>query len=156
MQSLRAQADKKAYQARMKGVLEDAENLTLLQGECARILTEGGRVSGIETTSGARYRCRAVVVATGVYLRSRTFTGPKAVEGGPAGLMAATELTGDLLDKGVRIRRFKTGYAAPGQRPYGGFFPHDRATRRRDCASFFFCEHWARLPPDELLPDLDQ
>lgn len=109
VQSLRAQADKKAYQARMKAVLEDAENLTLLQGECARILTEGGRVSGIETTSGARYRCRAVVVATGVYLRSRTFTGPRAVEGGPAGLMAATELTGDLLDKGIRIRRFKTG-----------------------------------------------
>ena len=109
VQSLRAQADKKAYQARMKAVLEDEENLTLLQGECARILTEGGRVSGIETTSGARYRCRAVVVATGVYLRSRTFTGPRAVEGGPAGLMAATELTGDLLDKGIRIRRFKTG-----------------------------------------------
>ncbi len=112
VQSLRAQADKKAYQARMKGVLENTENLTLLQGECARILMEGGRVSGIETTSGAQYRCRAVVIAAGVYLRSRTFTGPRAVEGGPAGLMAATELTGDLLEKGIAIRRFKTGTPA--------------------------------------------
>ena len=112
VQSLRAQADKKAYQARMKGVLENTENLTLLQGECARILMDGGRVSGIETTSGAQYRCRAVVIAAGVYLRSRTFTGPRAVEGGPAGLMAATELTGDLLEKGIAIRRFKTGTPA--------------------------------------------
>jgi len=112
VQSLRAQADKKAYQARMKGVLENTENLTLLQGECARILMDGGRVSGIETTSGTRYHCRAVVIAAGVYLRSRTFTGPRAVEGGPAGLMAATELTGDLLEKGIAIRRFKTGTPA--------------------------------------------
>ena len=57
-------------------------------------------------------RLIAVVIAAGVYLRSRTFTGPRAVEGGPAGLMAATELTGDLLEKGIAIRRFKTGTPA--------------------------------------------
>jgi len=112
VQSLRAQADKKAYQARMKSVLESQEHLDILQGEVTRILTEHGRVCGVEAVGGMVYPCRAVVLAAGVYLRSRVFTGMHGRDGGPAGLMPATHLTADLLEKGLHLLRFKTGTPA--------------------------------------------
>ena len=110
--SLRAQADKKAYQLRMRRAVDDCENLTLRQAEVRRIVVENGRVTGIETTTGGRVACRAVVACCGVYLNSRIIIGECSWNGGPQGLMAANALTQNLMDLGFKIRRFKTGTPA--------------------------------------------
>ena len=110
--SLRAQADKKAYQLRMRKAVDDCENLTLRQAEVRRIAVEGGRVTGIETTTGGRVACRAVIACCGVYLNSRIIIGECSWNGGPQGLMAANALTRNLMDLGFSIRRFKTGTPA--------------------------------------------
>lgn len=110
--SLRAQADKRAYQARMRRTLAGTPNLTLRQAEVARIETRGGAVSGVVTTTGASIGCRAVVVATGVYLRSRIIIGECSWMGGPQGLMNAMSLPESLEALGFGLRRFKTGTPA--------------------------------------------
>ena len=110
--SLRAQADKKAYQLRMRRAVDDCENLVLRQAEIRQILVENGRVTGVETTTGSRVDCRAVVVCCGVYLNSRIIIGECSWNGGPQGLMAANALTANLADLGFPIRRFKTGTPA--------------------------------------------
>ena len=110
--SLRAQADKKAYQLRMRKAVDDCENLTLRQAEVRRIVVENGRVRGVETTTGSHVACRAVVACCGVYLNSRIIIGECSWNGGPQGLMAANALTQNLMDLGFDIRRFKTGTPA--------------------------------------------
>ena len=110
--SLRAQADKKAYQLRMRRAIDDCENLHLRQAEVRRILVQGGEVAGIETTTGSTVECRAVVACCGVYLNSRIIIGECSWQGGPQGLMAAGPLTQNLIDLGFSIRRFKTGTPA--------------------------------------------
>ncbi len=110
--SLRAQADKLAYRLRMRRAIDDQENLVLRQGEAARILTENGRVTGLETTTGAVISCRAMVLACGVYLKSRIIIGDCDWQGGPQGLTCATKLTQSLVDLGFSVRRFKTGTPA--------------------------------------------
>ncbi len=110
--SLRAQADKRAYQMRMRRAVDDCPNLTLRQAEVERIEVENGRVTGIVTTTGGHVSCRAVVVACGVYLASRIIIGECSWNGGPQGLMAANALTKNLIDLGFSIRRFKTGTPA--------------------------------------------
>ena len=110
--SLRAQADKKAYQLRMRKAVDECENLDLRQAEVREILTENGHVIGIETTTGARIGCRAAIVCTGVYLKSRIIIGECSWNGGPQGLMAANALTENLIELGFPIRRFKTGTPA--------------------------------------------
>ena len=110
--SLRAQADKKAYQLRMRRAVDDCENLVLRQAEVSRILVENGRVTGVETTTGGKVECRAVVVCCGVYLSSRIIIGECSWNGGPQGLLAANALTQNLADLGFSIRRFKTGTPA--------------------------------------------
>ena len=109
VQSLRAQTDKNAYHREMKRVLEHTENLRIVQGEAARILTENGKVSGVVTNYGGVFSCRAVVVATGVYLNARTITGEVVKESGPNGFAPATLLTQSLMELGYSVRRFKTG-----------------------------------------------
>ena len=110
--SLRAQADKRAYQRRMRKAVDDCANLDLRQAEIRRILVERGRVTGVETTTGGRVACRAVVACCGVYLNSRIIIGECAWNGGPQGLLAANALTRSLMDLGFSIRRFKTGTPA--------------------------------------------
>ena len=110
--SLRAQADKKAYQLRMRRAVDECEKLDLRQAEVRQILTENGRVTGVETTTGARIGCRAVIVCTGVYLKSRIIIGECSWNGGPQGLMAANALTENLIELGFPVRRFKTGTPA--------------------------------------------
>ncbi len=110
--SLRAQADKLAYRLRMRRAIDEQDNLTLRQGEAARILTENGCVTGIETTTGGTILCRALILACGVYLKSRIIIGECAWEGGPQGLTCATSLTQSLQELGFSIRRFKTGTPA--------------------------------------------
>jgi tRNA uridine 5-carboxymethylaminomethyl modification enzyme len=110
--SLRAQADKQAYQNRMRRVLMTTPNLTLRQGEAASIETENGKVTAVTTVTGARIPCRAVVVATGVYLKGSIIIGEHRHDGGPQGLMNASELSGSLAGLGFELRRYKTGTPA--------------------------------------------
>ena len=107
--SLRAQADRRAYQQVMKHTLEKQENLWVKQTEVVEILTENGAVSGVVTHTGARYAVKAAVVATGTYLGGRTIVGEVVRDSGPDGLAAALPLTRCLVDLGLSIRRFKTG-----------------------------------------------
>ncbi len=110
--SLRAQADKLQYRLRMRRAIDEQERLVLRQGEVARVLTENGRVTGIETTTGGVLSCGALVLACGVYLKSRIIIGDCSWQGGPQGLTCATALTQSLADLGFSIRRFKTGTPA--------------------------------------------
>lgn len=110
--SLRAQADKKNYQKRMLHALQTQQNLTLRQGEVCRIREENGHVVSVETTTGAMYPCRAVVVATGVYLKSRCIVGETHTDSGPSGLGNAKHLSDALEALGFALRRFKTGTPA--------------------------------------------
>ena len=110
--SLRAQADKQAYQNRMRRALMTTKNLTVRQGEAASIETENGRVTAVTTVTGARIPCRAVVAATGVYLKGSIIIGEHRHDGGPQGLMNASELSASLRELGFELRRFKTGTPA--------------------------------------------
>lgn len=112
VQSLRAQTDKNAYHREMKRVLEHTENLRIVQAEAAEIKTENGRVTGVKTAYGGIFSCRAVVIAVGVYLNSRTITGEVVKESGPNGFSNATLLTQNLISLGYTVRRFKTGTPA--------------------------------------------
>ncbi len=110
--SLRAQADKRRYHLNMLNTLFDTENLTLRQGEASQIVTRGGVVTGVKTLSGDVISCRACVVCTGVYLKSRIIIGEAEWEAGPQGLMPAGALSQSMMDLGFEIRRFKTGTPA--------------------------------------------
>ena len=107
--SLRAQADRRAYQQVMKHTLELQENLWVKQAEVTDICAEGGRVTAVRTAYGAVYRVRAVVVASGTYLGGRTIVGDVTRPSGPDGLAAALPLTESLKRLGLGLRRFKTG-----------------------------------------------
>ena len=110
--SLRAQIDRRDYSAYMKAVLERTDNLDLRQGEITAIRrTEDGNFL-LTTRLEAQYTARAVVLATGTFLRGRIFVGDVSYEGGPDGMFAATALTDSLLELGVTTRRFKTGTPA--------------------------------------------
>ena len=110
--SLRIQADKRAYHLRMLKTLFAQEHLTVRQGEAAEILTKNGKVSGVRTLTGDTLPCRAAVVCTGVYLKSRIIIGEAEWDAGPQGLMPANYLSKSLLDLGFSLRRFKTGTPA--------------------------------------------
>ncbi len=107
--SLRAQADKVAYHTEMKRTLETTPNLTILQAEISDILVEDGKVVGVKTTLGEEFSARAVVVCTGVYLKSRIIIGSNTENVGPNGFKCANSLTQSLQNLGFEIRRYKTG-----------------------------------------------
>ncbi len=110
--SLRAQADKKRYQAVMKQTLERQNNLHLMQGEVVEIRTKGDRVDGVLLSTGQYYTCRTVIAATGVYLKSRIFIGEFSQNSGPSGLFPANGLSRSLMELGFNLLRFKTGTPA--------------------------------------------
>jgi tRNA uridine 5-carboxymethylaminomethyl modification enzyme len=110
--SLRAQADKASYSRAMRQVLENQKNLELKQMEVVKILTEEGRVTGVQTYSGTVYPCRAVILCTGTYLRARCIYGETSSNTGPNGLQAANYLTDSLKELGIEMYRFKTGTPA--------------------------------------------
>ena len=110
--SLRAQADKNRYKDTMKQTMEQIPNLIIRQGEVTRLLTEEGRVCGVETSSGAMYKAKSVVLAAGTYLKARCLFGETIIESGPNGLKAATELSQSLRENGIQLYRFKTGTPA--------------------------------------------
>ena len=110
--SLRAQADKQAYTKRMRHTLENTKHLTIRQGEVCEILANDGKIEGIKTFSGAVYYCKAVILATGTYLRARCIYGDVSNPTGPNGLQAANHLTESLKNLGIEMYRFKTGTPA--------------------------------------------
>lgn len=107
--SLRAQMDKRRYHERMKSAMEKEAKLTLRQGECIRLYTRNGKIKGILCSDGTKYFCKALVIACGVYLKSRILIGTTAQKSGPAGLLGAYALSKSLNDHGLELRRFKTG-----------------------------------------------
>ena len=110
--SLRAQADKADYSRAMRQVLENQENLDIRQMEVTDILSEDGKVTGVRTYSGAEYRCRAVILCTGTYLKARCIYGDVSTYTGPNGLQSANYLTDSLKSLGIKMYRFKTGTPA--------------------------------------------
>ena len=110
--SLRAQADRKRYHMEMKHTLEKQENLYLKQGEIVDIKVENGKVTAVETSVGAIYGVKAVIVATGTYLKGKIFMGEFSEESGPDGVAAANKLSDALKRIGVELVRFKTGTPA--------------------------------------------
>ena len=110
--SLRAQADKAAYKKRMLNAILSQENLEIRQAEVCDVLTDHGRVCGIKTTTGETIPCRAAVLSTGVYLKSRIIIGEATWQGGPQGLCASLTLSPALERLGFELRRFKTGTPA--------------------------------------------
>lgn len=110
--SLRVQADKKQYHIEMKKMLEDEENLELMQAEVVDILTEDGRATGVLTKTGGVYKAKAVILATGTYLRGRIFLGQVSYESGPDGMHPSIPLSHSLQEKGFKLKRLKTGTPA--------------------------------------------
>ena len=112
VQSLRAQNDKYLYHTLMKKTLENTPLLSVKQCEAVKILTESGKVTGVLTSFGTILECKAVVVATGVYLNGRIVAGEWEKSSGPSGFAPANGLTASLIDLGLKVRRFKTGTPA--------------------------------------------
>ena len=110
--SLRAQADKAWYSRTMRQVLENQENLEIKQDEVVNILVEDQKITGVQTVSGRIYRCKAVILCTGTYLKSRCIYGDVSMNTGPNGLQAANHLTDCLKELGIKMYRFKTGTPA--------------------------------------------
>ena len=110
--ALRAQADKKLYQFTMKETCEKQENLDVKQILIEDIQVDDGKVCGVVVETGEIYRCRAVILATGTYLRGRIIIGETAYDAGPNGQRAAMKLTDSLKRLGIRLMRFKTGTPA--------------------------------------------
>lgn len=125
--SLRAQADKQAYSNRMRKTLEETKNLTVKQGEVAKLLVEDGEIKGVVTYSGATYLSQAVILCTGTYLKARCIYGDVSSNTGPNGLQAANHLTDSLKELGIEILRFKTGTPA---RMDGNTIDYDKMERQ--------------------------
>ena len=105
----RAQCDKKAYQFRLKWVVEQQPNLDVKQAMIDDLGVEGGRVSGVVTKMGVRYDCGAVIVTTGTFLRGLIHIGESKMEAGRAGEPAAYSLSDSLKRLGFELGRLKTG-----------------------------------------------
>lgn len=110
--SLRVQADKRVYHEEIKKVLENQKNLTLYEGEAIKILVEEGKVTGVVIKTGEIFPTRAIILATGTYLKGLILMGEVQYEGGPHGTQSSKELSSSLRDLGIMLRRFKTGTPA--------------------------------------------
>lgn len=110
--SLRAQADRKKYQREMKHTLEKQDNLFIKQAEVVDIKVENGEVCAVETNIGAIYNVKAVILATGTYLKGKIYIGEVNYESGPDGVFPANKLSECLKKLGIDIVRFKTGTPA--------------------------------------------
>lgn len=120
--SLRIQADKYRYHEQVKKVLEEEENLELRQAEVTGLIVEEGRIRGVKT-AGRDFFSRAVILATGTYLRSLCFIGDEVLDSGPSGFYNSKKLSEDLEARGIELRRFKTGTPA---RIHGKFVNRDK------------------------------
>lgn len=108
--SLRAQVDRRRYQMEMKNTLESQDNLYIKQGEVVELLTDDNNcVTGVKTNTDSIYKCSAVILTTGTYLKGKIHIGDINYSGGPDGLFPANRLSGSLSEKGIELLRFKTG-----------------------------------------------
>ena len=114
VQSLRVQIDRKKYHEYMKKVLEETENLYVKQGEIVDILLdkEGKKVESVITNLGAKYNVKAIILATGTYLKGRIYVGDNIIDSGPDGVAASNKLSEIVRNLGINIIRFKTGTPA--------------------------------------------
>jgi len=110
--SLRAQADKHKYHVEMKKTIEKQPGLDMKQGEVTDLIVEDGTVKGVVTRTHARYLAKAVIIATGTFLRGKIFIGDSTFPSGPNGLAPSVELADNLKKHGLKLRRFKTGTPA--------------------------------------------
>lgn len=110
--SLRAQSDKKVYQMTMTKTLENQKNLDVKQLLITELLFEGNKVTGVVTELGEVYRAKAVILATGTYLKGKILIGDCSYAGGPMGQRSAEALSASLRQAGIRLMRFKTGTPA--------------------------------------------
>lgn len=109
VRSLRAQADKAKYHIEMKKTLENTENLEVIQGMVTEIITEGNKAVGVKTKEGVEYRAKAVVIATGTFMRGLIHVGETHFSGGRMGELSSEELPLSLEKLGIKLGRFKTG-----------------------------------------------
>lgn len=110
--AIRAQADKKHYQFRMKEVCENTENLDVKQLMIDELIIEDNEIKGIITENMEQYLCDAAILATGTYLKGQIIIGLHTYSGGPSGQRSAEKLSQSLLDAGIKLMRFKTGTPA--------------------------------------------
>lgn len=110
--SLRAQIDRKKYHREMKRRLEEQPNLQIKQAEITEILTENGAVTGVVTDTGVTYTAKAVIIASGTFLKGKILMGSYSKESGPDGMFPANKLSDSLKNLGITLRRFKTGTPA--------------------------------------------
>ena len=143
--SLRAQADRRKYQERMKHTLELQDHLTVRQGQVTEVRTEHGAVSAVALSTGAVYGARAVVLATGTYLKGRTIIGDCVEDSGPDGMHAAGPLTDSLLKLGLPLRRFKTGTPCRVHRRSIDFDAMERQDGDEDIVPFSFGSDPSRM-----------
>ena len=107
--SLRVQADRVMYHNYMKKVCEEQENLYIKQAEVADVIIENNKTIGLHTSLGAEYEVKAVIIATGTYLKGKIHIGEVSYESGPDSALSSKYLSKSLIDAGITIRRFKTG-----------------------------------------------
>ena len=107
--SLRAQEDRVKYHNYMKNVCENQKNLYVKQAEIAEIITEDNKIVGVRTSLGAEYAVKAVIIATGTYLKGKIHIGEVSYESGPDSALPSKYLSKSLEENGVELRRFKTG-----------------------------------------------
>ena len=112
VQALRAQADKKIYQAAMKFTCENTKNLDVKQLLIEKILVEENKIVGVTCETGETFLSDAVILASGTYLRGRIIIGESIFDGGPNGQRAAINLADSLKNLGIKLMRFKTGTPA--------------------------------------------
>ena len=136
--SLRAQADRRRYQEYMKQTLETQENLYLMQAQIVKVLTQDGKVTGVQTRLGAQYDAKAVIIATGTYLDSTIITGESVEVSGPDGMHAAIGLAENLRELGLPLRRFKTGTPPRVNRRSIDFSKMELQPGEEDCECFSF------------------
>ena len=110
--SLRVQADRTRYHEYMKKAVERCENLDLKQGEVVKILSENGKVTGVQTRIGSEFSAKAIIICSGTYLKGKVFVGESSYESGPDAVSPANLLSESLAELGVTLRRFKTGTPA--------------------------------------------
>ncbi|WP_251614029.1 tRNA uridine-5-carboxymethylaminomethyl(34) synthesis enzyme MnmG [Senimuribacter intestinalis] len=126
--SLRAQADKHRYHTEMKKTIEQQENLHVKQAEIVDLIIEEGKVCGVVTMTHTYYKAKAVVLATGTFLRGKIFIGDSAYASGPNGLAPSIELADNLKKHGMKLRRFKTGTPA---RALASTFDYTKMTEQK-------------------------
>lgn len=109
VQSLRAQADKKAYPRYMQNVLKEQENLDIVEAMVEDLIVEGDECKGVILADGTRYESRTTILTTGTYLKAEVLVGHSKTPSGPDKQKESLYLSSKLKDYGFRIQRLKTG-----------------------------------------------